>query len=87
MTDISGTVLTDDGFVIKDANVSLSQCQQVVHTDEMGKFVLVDVPVGTMFLIIEHPDFDQYIMPLMAMDEQPNLVISMNRIATIQTGK
>ena len=85
MTDISGTVLTDDGFSIENAIVTL--CSQVAYTDNMGKFSLHNVAVGTLYMVVEHRDFDQYVRSLMVMEDQPDLIITMNRIATIQTGK
>ena len=84
MTDISGTVLTEEGFSVENAIVTM--CNHVAYTDHFGKFTLTNIPVGTIYLIIEHKDYNQYVQSLMVLDEQPDLCITMNPITTIKSG-
>ena len=85
MTNISGTILSEEGFAVEDATVTL--CNHVAFTDSLGKFTLRDIPIGTMFMIIEHRDYNQYIQSLMVQDEQPDLTITMSRLTTIASGR
>jgi hypothetical protein len=84
MTNISGTVLSEEGFAIEGAIVTM--CNHVAFTDSLGKFTLMHIPPGTMFMIIEHRDYNQYVQSLAIHDEQPDLVITMTRISTITSG-
>lgn len=84
MTTISGTVLTQEGFSIQNAVVTI--CNQVAYTDNMGRFTLSHVPLGTKHLIVEHRDYNQYIQSLMIEEDQPDLAIIMTSITTIKSG-
>ena len=83
--DISGTVLTEEGFAVEGALVTL--CYRITETDPMGRFTLADIPAGSNYLIIEHRDFEQYVQPVAIQGEEPDLIVTMTRISTIKSTK
>ena len=85
MAKISGTVLTDKGFSVPNATVSI--CNHIAYTDDIGRFTLTNLPLGTAYLIVEHRDYNQYIQSLMIEEEQPDLIITVTSISTIKSGR
>jgi len=84
MTNISGTVLTEKGFAVENAMVVIAN--RIASTDNMGRFCLCDVPIGTAYVVIEHRDYDQYIEPVVIDNDQPDLIMTLSPITKIASG-
>ena len=75
MANIQGQVLDDNGFSVKTATVSIDN--KIAMTDDRGHFCIENVPAGSFFLIAEHRDYTQFIMPIVVSGDK-DVVITMS---------